>query len=162
MKTWEQSAKDALISGTAAGVATAFAAAALSRAEGGTAAAPINAVSHILWGDEQAAAQDGWTLDHTAAGFGLNHGASVFWAGLYEKLFGEAAERGDVVQAVAGGFVVAGIAYVTDYHLVPKRLTPGYELRLSGRSLAAIYGALALSLGLRGLLQSRARTTAAH
>ncbi len=48
--------------------------------------------------------------------------------------------------------MVAGIAYVTDYRLVPRRLTPGYEKRVSGRSLFVIYGVLALSLGAGALL----------
>jgi len=39
--------------------------------------------------------------------------------------------------------------------LVPKRLTPGWESRISRRSLAAIYAVLALSLPLRGLLRLR-------
>jgi hypothetical protein len=44
------------------------------------------------------------------------------------------------------------VAYVVDYHVVPKRLTPGIESRLSCRSLLLVYVVLALSLGLGGLL----------
>jgi hypothetical protein len=38
--------------------------------------------------------------------------------------------------------------------LVPERLTPGFEKRLSNKSLLAIYGTLAVGLGL-GLLGKR-------
>jgi hypothetical protein len=41
--------------------------------------------------------------------------------------------------------VTAG-AYVVDYHLVPKRLTPGFEERLSPGALALVYAALGVSL----------------
>jgi len=38
---------------------------------------------------------------------------------------------------------------------VPKRLTPGWESRISQPSLFAAYAVLALSLPLRGLLRRR-------
>jgi hypothetical protein len=31
---------------------------------------------------------------------------------------------------------------MVDYHVVPKRITPGFEAHLSGKSFWAIYGAL--------------------
>jgi hypothetical protein len=52
--------------------------------------------------------------------------------------------------------VVSAGAYLTDYYLVPKRFTPGWEKRLSGKSLAAIYGMLALGLVASDLLDARA------
>ena len=62
-------------------------------------------------------------------------------------------DRGELRTALLGGAAVAAAAYVTDYRVVPKRLTPGWESRVTGRSLAAIYTVLALSLPLRGLLR---------
>jgi len=59
--------------------------------------------------------------------------------------------------AAAGGAAVAAGAYVTDYYLVPKRFTPGFEKRLSGQSLALVYGALALGLAVSALLSDRRR-----
>lgn len=150
MRTSSNGSFDALISGTIVGIATALAAAACGKAERSGAVAPLNAVSHITWGD-RAARQHDASLKYTGTGFVLNHAAAVLWASLYERWFGRAAESGDVARALTGGAVVAGLAYLTDYHLVPERLTPGYEKRLSGKSLAAIFGALALSLPLRGL-----------
>lgn len=40
---------------------------------------------------------------------------------------------------------------------MPRRLTPGYELRVSGRSLAAIFGALALGLAARDIVRAASR-----
>ena len=149
-KTWRETLLDAATSGTIGGAATAAAAAACGARDSGSAIAAINAVSHILWGSE---ASDVRVADskHTVSGLLLNAGASVFWATIYERAFGDAADRGDVNKAFLGAGAVAALAYVTDYHVVPKRLTPGWEERVSARSLAVIYAALALSLPLRGL-----------
>lgn len=151
--------RDALVTGSIACVATLAAAALLGARERGSAVAPINANSHILWGEEAAQARKP-DLKHTVPGIALNEGACVFWAAFYEKAFGGRAERGDVAAAVAGGGAIAALAYLVDYHLVSKRLTPGWELQLSGRGLAVMYAALALSLPLRGLLRRRGGFTA--
>jgi len=140
---------DALISGTIAGIATTAAAAGAARREGTAAVAPLNAVSHVLWGDE-AGRHDEVSARYTATGFITNHAACVFWAGVYEAL--RQRVGGGVLGALAAGPAVSALAYVVDYHLVPRRLTPGYELRLSPRGLGAIYTALAISLPLRAVL----------
>jgi hypothetical protein len=44
-----------------------------------------------------------------------------------------------------------------DYHVVPKRLTPGYEHRISSGALLATYGALAAGLALGALLLGEQR-----
>jgi hypothetical protein len=41
---------------------------------------------------------------------------------------------------------VSALAYVTDYHVIPSRFTPGFELSLSRRSFPSLYAALALGL----------------
>jgi hypothetical protein len=50
---------------------------------------------------------------------------------------------------------VAGLAYFVDYHLVPRRLTPGWELRLSRRSVALGFVALGVSLAVAEFLRPR-------
>ena len=144
--------RDALVTGSIACVATLAAAALCAAAKGGKPIAPVNATSHVLWGGEAATAQD-LDVKHTVPGVVINEGASVFWAAIYEALFGRAAERGRMATAFAGGGAVAALAYVVDYHLVSKRLTPGWEQHLDGRSLAVVYAALALSLPLGALLR---------
>jgi hypothetical protein len=147
--------RDALITGSIVCGVTLAAAALCGARKNGNAVAPINATSHVLWGDEAARAGN---LDakHTISGVALNEGASVFWGAIYERAFGRRAEQGEWTAALAGGGVIAALAYLVDYHLVSRRLTPGWEHHLDGRSLLVVYVALAASLPLRGLLR-RAR-----
>lgn len=154
MRSWTQFVEDSLVTGALAAAATTVAAAACGRAENKNALAPINAISHIAWGD-RAANQEGASWKYTATGLGLNAAAVGSWAVLYEAFFGRAANRGEVGTSLLGGALVSAFAYFVDYYVVPKRLTPGFELRLSGKSLFAIYTTLAASLGLGGLLRTR-------
>jgi hypothetical protein len=105
---------------------------------------PLNATSHIIWGDE-AALQDSPSLKYTLSGFLLNHASAIFWA-FYEKWFGRgSASEHDraggrtapapLTEPILGAAAVTTAAYVIDYHLIPKRLTPGFEKRLSAKSL---------------------------
>lgn len=130
--------------------ATTAAVAACGSAEEGNGVAPVNAVSHIVWGDE-AAEQDDASLKYTAPGAVLNAAAVASWAGVYELGFGQRARRGDVKAALVGGVATAALAYVTDYYIVPRRLTPGFEKRLSSPSMFAVYATLAASLPLASL-----------
>jgi hypothetical protein len=151
-KGWGEALGSAVSSGAISAVATAGSVSVAGTRDTGSAAAPINATSHIVWG-ESAGDFEGIDARHTLLGMILNAGACVFWATFYERYFGRAADRGEVGTALLGGGIVAAAAYVTDYHIVPKRLSPGWEHRLSRSSLAAAYAVLALSLTLRGLLR---------
>jgi hypothetical protein len=143
----------AVVSGAVVCAMTAAVAAVAGERASGSAVAPINAISHVVHGSRAARVR---TVDvaHTGLGFAINFGASAFWALLYEAAFGRAAESGELAKASAGAAAVAALAYVTDYHVVPKRLTPDWEERMPPRSLALIYGALAICLPLRGLTRS--------
>lgn len=150
-----------LTSGTVSGLAVALAASLAGKREAASYAAPLNATSHILWGDE-AALHSAPSAKYTASGFLLNHAAALMWAGVYEKWVEPAVERwfaqrpelAPLAPAVSAAAVSAG-AYITDYYLVPKRFTPGYEKRLSGKSMAAIYGALALGLAATTMMRDK-------
>ena len=120
----------------------------------GESVAPINAISHILWGDT-AAKQEDASVQYTAIGVALNTVAVTSWSMVYELFFGRAARKGNRSAAMLGGVAVAGLAYVTDYYVVPKRLTPGFEKRLSPASMLIVYSALAASLPLASLRASR-------
>jgi hypothetical protein len=63
--------------------------------------------------------------------------------------------RRDRPTTVASAAAVAALAYVVDYHLIPRRLTPGWELRLSRGSVALGFVALGVGLGVAGLLRAR-------
>jgi hypothetical protein len=153
--------KRTMVSSTLSGLAVSLTAALAGKRENASYAAPLNATSHILWGD-QAADQDGVSMKYTGTGFLLNHAASVMWAAVYEKWvepavarwFAQRPELAPLAPAVSAAAVSAG-AYVTDYYLVPKRFTPGYEKRLSGQSMLLIYTALALGLAAGTLLLER-------
>lgn len=151
---WWDALERAALSGSVAGVATSATVALAGVREGGSAVAPLNATSHIVWGESagQVEQVDG---RHTLLGLALNLGACIFWATFFERLVAGPARRRQVGRVVAGAGAVAATAYVTDYHLVPRRLTPGWEARLSGRSLATAYGVLAVSLALTALLRDR-------
>lgn len=152
--TWGDTLQDALIAGSIVCVVTAAAAALRGRTDSGSAVAPINATSHVVYGPE-AGNVEVPDFRHTMLGLVINAGASVFWAAVYERLFGRAGNRGDVGAPLLGGVLVAALAYVVDYHLMPKRLTPGWEERVSPRSVAMIFGAMALSLTVRRFFNYR-------
>ncbi len=78
--------------------------------------------------------------------------AAMFWAALYSLLHGHRADAKTPLRAVAGGVATSAVAYAVDYHVVPSRLTPGWEHRMAPRSLAATYGSLAAGFALGALL----------
>lgn len=151
MNTWNTALREGAVAGTVATLLSTALLAAIGRREASSAAAPINAVSHWLWGDESLHA-DRADLRHTLTGYLTHHLAAVFWASLYSWLHGHRDEAKTPVQAVAGGIATSAVAYVVDYHVVPKRLTPGWEHRMAPRSLAATFGSLAVGFALGALL----------
>ena len=114
------------------------------RREDGSAAAPLNAVSHVYWG-ERALQEDRVSLRYTGAGFVTHVISALMWGVVYEKLLGERGRRplSRLVRDTAAA--TAAIAAV-DFAVVPQRLTPGFEHRLSTPSLLGVYTALGLAL----------------
>ena len=141
-----------LVSGTLAALAVTLVASLAARRESGSAAAALNATSHVLWGP-RAGRHDGYSAKYTATGFVTNYGASIFWALLYEAL--ARGKRRTPLRALSDSAIIASAAYFTDYHVVPKRLTPGFEMRISPTALALVYAALALGLSARDLVNRR-------
>jgi hypothetical protein len=134
------------LTASAAG-ATAAAAALCGKLELGRPAAALNSVSHLVWGDD-AMLRNGVSVKYTALGAALNTTAVATWAVLHHLVFRPDRRAPGFAPALARGAATAAVAYVVDYHVVPKRLTPGFEERLSNRSLFAIYAALAVSLAI--------------
>jgi hypothetical protein len=116
--------------------------------------APINAVSHILYGDE-AANHTEPSLAYTATGALLNAGAMFAWGGVYAMLRRAVPQR-SASSAIVLSAATAALAYVVDYHVVPRRLTPGFEKRLPIEAMACIYGALAIGLAAGDVLTAPA------
>ena len=141
-----------LLPGTFAALASAAALAWAGKRETGSAAAPMNGPSQWVWG-RQAPYRNDATWRHTALGYGIHHGASLFWGVLFE-LFRRRAPQ-DVPGTVASAVTTAAIANVVDFKLTPERLTPGFEKRLSRRALFITYAAFAAGLAAGSLLASR-------
>ncbi len=130
---------------TTAGIATAVTSAAVtlaSQLQTGHPAAGLNATSHIVWGD-RAAKRNDFDWAHTALGAALNASAMVAWATVQHSAFPRVKS---VLGACAVGATVSALAYATDFHVVPKRLTPGFEKRFSQPVLLTVYGVLACAL----------------
>ncbi len=130
-----------LLSGSLASITAALTLAAASKREGQVAAAPLNATSHWLHGDS-AAAFRGVDWPHTGVGYATHHSATLMWAGLFEGLR-QSSSRADLGAIVRDAAIAATAAAVVDYTITPHRLTPGWELALSKRSMAVAYAAMA-------------------
>jgi hypothetical protein len=154
MNSWKVALVEGAVAGTAASLLSTAVLAAYGRRQAGSPFAPTNAVSHWLWGDEALRAQEpSWR--HTFAGYATYHLASVFWAALYSRIYGHRDTAKQLPQAIAGGVATSAVSCLVDYTLVPKRLTPGFEHRLSTGAMVTAYGALAAGFALGALLLGR-------
>lgn len=138
-------------SGSVAGALAAAMAGYRARAEGTTAYAPINAVAHCLWPDE-APRETRCSARYTLTGLAIHQGAAVFWGVVFE-LLAPRRPRERPAATLAAATATAATAYLVDYRVVPKRLTPGFENHLSGRSLACVYAAIAGGFALAALMR---------
>lgn len=138
--------RNVLWSGGTAALLSAAASAAASRAHGRRPDAPMNAVSHIAWGGHPPH-HPGPGHRNLFVGAALHAGASLFWASIFEGLFGRWSRRRGA-NAIAAGIATAVGACVTDYRLVSRRFRPGFEVYLSRPSLAFVYAALAAGYAL--------------
>ena len=136
-----------LLNSATTSFATTAAVALLSKRDTGHPAAAVNAISHIAWGDE-AAERDDVDVKHTLVGAVLNSAAMLSWAVIGELL----PRPRTLLGAARNGVLLSGLAYVTDYYVVPRRLNPGFEQRLSKRSLFGTYAVLAGSYALSAAL----------
>jgi len=141
---WTQALREGAISGLLGGGLSAIALAVFGKRASGSAVAPINAVSHWVWGDE-ALHDDEATMRHTPLGLATHMTAAVFWAVLSARVLRR--------NPVAGAAATSATAFVVDYTVTPKRLRPGYEHRLDGVGMFAVYAALAAGLAAGALLQ---------
>lgn len=133
------------IGGVASSLAVAVMAAVRGRVEGRPLCTPLNAISHILWG-RGAAQQTNWTLRYTGLGLVLNGVACVFWAGFFQAWRRTLLTPNSSHMSAFAGIGTSAVAYITDYYVVPRRFTPGFELCLSRRSFPWLYAALAVGL----------------
>jgi hypothetical protein len=153
MPTWKQALREGAVSGS---VASIFSAAYLAWAgeRRGQPAAPVNAVSHWIFGD-RSLRQDEPSLMYTLTGYLIHHGAAIFWGVLHAKAWGAREQAKEPIPAIAGAVTAASVACFVDYQLTPKRLTPGFEHRLAKPEMANVYALFALGLAVGSLLMRR-------
>lgn len=130
-----------LILGAAVTAATTVVLAASAGARGRSVAQPLNATAHWLYGPSSGAVRSA-DVRHTLAGMVTHYGASVFWALVFEFLRGRSFERTSLMPAAWTSLIAA----IVDYGIVPKRLTPGWELVLPKRPIALVYAVMAATL----------------
>ncbi len=166
----------ALWNGTLASLASLAVLARQGRRETGSAVAPVNAVSHWLHGT-RAYGVDRPTWSHTATGVAVHQVSALLWGVVYEAVLRRVAAAGTqghapahrltfkrgpapsiaARDAVAGAAVVTALAALTDLRLVPPRLSPGFEHRLSKGSVTLVYAAFAAGLALAATWPKRPR-----
>ena len=134
-----------MIIGAVSSLAVTATAVVCGRAEGQSGWRPINAISHIAWG-RKAAQKNLLTARYTGMGLLLNGVACGFWAWLYRHCRRSMRSPDSFLLSVGSGVAISALAYVTDYYVVPRRFTPGFELTLSRRSFPWLYGAVAVGL----------------
>lgn len=120
----------------------------------GQTAAPVNAISHWIFGDPSLR-RDPPTLKYTLTGYLVHHGASLFWAVLHAKLWGARARAKQPLPAALGAATVASVACFVDFQCTPKRLTPGFEHRLGQPEIGKVYAFFALGIAIGSLLMRR-------
>ncbi len=154
MKSWRQAWKDGNEAGATASLLSAAVLAVASKRETGSPFACLNATSHWIWGDGAACHQEA-SLRYTGAGYLIHHAASCFWGVLYECALGEQVDRLPPAAKVGAGMAAAAFACLVDYRMVPHRLSPGFELRLSRPAITAGYVAFGFGLALTGMARAQ-------
>jgi hypothetical protein len=147
--------RQGLLQGTLASAISGVALLLRGRADAGSAAAPINAISHWIW-PASALRRDDASWRFTGSGAVTHVLASLFWAAVYASVR-EWRTRPSPANALTDAAAVAAAAAVVDFQVVPQRLTPGFEHRLSTPSLAWVYMGFAAGLALGGVLALQGR-----
>jgi hypothetical protein len=149
-------AADAVVSGTAASLASAAALMAASASHEGSVAGGLNGPSQWLWGEDEAYTRR-LTLRHTATGYVIHNATSIFWAVLHEAIFGGSRRRKSPLRHCLEAAASTGTAYIVDYHLTPRRFRPGFEKHVSSKGMFAVYAAFAAGLAIAAIARERGR-----
>lgn len=147
---WRTVLVRALGSGSMASIVSTLVVSVRSWRRSGSVPAGTNAASQWVW-DWPARHAGGWSARHTLLGYAIHHASSLMWATGYEAW--ERRRPADPPLLRAAG--VATLAYVVDYHVVPRRLSPGFENRIGAAGVAAAYAGFALGLALCDLAKAR-------
>lgn len=155
MNQRRSTAADVIVPGLVAGALFSGAAALFGRRDSGSAAAALNAPTHFLYG-ESALDERRYTLRHTLPGIAVNLGAGLFWAAVMQGFLPRSGPR-SLSRSLMAGSAASSLAWALDYHVLPRRLSPGVQERVSPGSLLGIHGLFALGLGLGAWLGTSKR-----
>lgn len=143
--------RQALVSGSLASACSTAVLAWQGYSRFGKPAAPTNATSHWLWGDDDAYLASEPSFRHTTVGYATHHASAVMWALFYERWLEEThnPSTGEIIRDAA---LMTAIAAFVDYQLTPPRLRPGFETHLSRGGLLAVFAAFGVGLAAGGLM----------
>ena len=149
----------AVLTSAAASAASAAALMLFGAREGRGALSPLNASSHWLFGDGAARREP--SLARTGIGLLTHHGATLFWSTILEKALGPG--KRSLPELAVMGALTSGLAATVDYLLLPRRLSPGWELALTRKSMAGAFAAMAAGLAAGAFAaRSATRDASAH
>jgi hypothetical protein len=152
-RAWRVALRRAWFSGSVASLLCTLVVTVLGRGRRNAPARGTNATSHWVWG-HRAIRRSSPSLRYTAFGYAIHHASSMFWAIGFERWrLARGLPLARHPAAVAA--TVATAAWVVDYKVVPKRLTPGFEHHLSRRGLAGAYVAFGAGLLMATWLRGR-------
>ena len=143
----------ALTTGSVASIVSIATLAVLAKMEGEHVGQPLNSTSHWLHGEKAA---DVRAIDaaHTGVGFATHHASVLFWALPFEMWLASHPPRSSL-QLGRNAAVMSAIAAIVDYGITPRRLTPGWELTLSKKSMLGAFAGLGLGLTAGALVSRR-------
>ena len=145
--------EDIVLPGLVAGVLSTLALGACARLVGKRSSAPVSAVSHWVWPQE--ANQTARPRPrHLVTGLAIHHLMSIGWAAVNAFTLAaiqKSAEpsrdsRAEHRQRFALATALTLVAAFSDYVVVPKRFTPGFEFHLRVPHIAAVYVAFGAGL----------------
>jgi hypothetical protein len=154
MTTWKQALCRGAVTGSLASLASMAALAWRGRRDAGSTMAALNAPSHWIFG-ELALRKNEPSWRFTGTGVAIHHFSALMWGVLYEKFIARGRRGTPLPQQVGEAVVSTAAAAVIDFALTPKRFTPGFEHRLSLRSLTIVYGAFAIGVAAGSFLNRR-------
>lgn len=130
-----------LKTGTALAVTTTTAMLLTGEYETGSAWSAVNAITHIVDGDD-VTQPSRFEARASITGLAINTAAMLAWGVVYEAALALGRNRSGILSATA----TTAAAVTLDYKIVPPRLMPGIEKKLSIRSIALIYAVLGATL----------------
>jgi hypothetical protein len=148
---WIKAGRQALVSGTLASLFSTAVLALRGYQRYGKPAAPTNATSHWLWGDDDAYLASEPDARHTGVGYATHHASAVMWALFYERWL-ERKDNPSVAEVVGAAAATTAVAAFVDYVLTPERLRPGFETHLSPADLTGVFAAFGVGLAAGGLI----------